>query len=138
VRALSRYNGSLGKPEYPDMVIGAWRSVWHYEGKLAAAPASPHAPPGYPVRASAGKLARYRRLDGLRSGTRIGCLTDRAADDDVVSAVRERPRHVDRALLVACEPILHRSDSRRDDQQSRAQLAPQCWRFQPRGNDPID
>jgi soluble lytic murein transglycosylase-like protein len=46
VRALSRYNGSFGKPEYPDMVIGAWRSVWHYEGKLAAAPASPQAPPG--------------------------------------------------------------------------------------------
>jgi len=42
-RALSRYNGSLGKPEYPNMVIGAWRSVWRYQGKLAAAP---DAPPG--------------------------------------------------------------------------------------------
>jgi soluble lytic murein transglycosylase-like protein len=45
-RALSRYNGSLGKPEYPNMVIGAWRSVWRYQGKLAAVPASPGAPPG--------------------------------------------------------------------------------------------
>ena len=45
-RALSRYNGSLGKPEYPNMVIGAWRSVWRYQGKLAVAPASPEAPPG--------------------------------------------------------------------------------------------
>ncbi len=45
-RALSRYNGSLGKPEYPNMVIGAWRSVWRYQGRLAFAPASPDAPPG--------------------------------------------------------------------------------------------
>jgi soluble lytic murein transglycosylase-like protein len=45
-RALSRYNGSLGKPEYPNMVIGAWRSVWRYQGKLAAVPASPGAPRG--------------------------------------------------------------------------------------------
>jgi soluble lytic murein transglycosylase-like protein len=45
-RALGRYNGSLGKPEYPDRVIGAWRNVWHYPGKLAFAPASPDARPG--------------------------------------------------------------------------------------------
>ena len=47
-RALGRYNGSLGKPEYPNMVIGAWRNVWHYPGKLAFAPALPDAPPGFP------------------------------------------------------------------------------------------
>ena len=29
-RALGRYNGSLGKPEYPNMVVGAWRKHWHY------------------------------------------------------------------------------------------------------------
>ncbi|HMH16655.1 MAG TPA: transglycosylase SLT domain-containing protein [Burkholderiales bacterium] len=40
-RALSRYNGSLGKAEYPNTVIGAWRSVWRYQGKLAFAPAPP-------------------------------------------------------------------------------------------------
>ncbi|MEO2217594.1 lytic transglycosylase domain-containing protein [Chromobacterium vaccinii] len=27
-RALGRYNGSLGKPEYPDLVIGAWKRRW--------------------------------------------------------------------------------------------------------------
>jgi len=27
-RALGRYNGSLGKPEYPNMVRAAWRKYW--------------------------------------------------------------------------------------------------------------
>jgi soluble lytic murein transglycosylase-like protein len=27
-RALGRYNGSLGKPEYPNMVRGAWEKSW--------------------------------------------------------------------------------------------------------------
>jgi soluble lytic murein transglycosylase-like protein len=27
-RALGRYNGSLGKPEYPNMVRGAWEKYW--------------------------------------------------------------------------------------------------------------
>jgi soluble lytic murein transglycosylase-like protein len=31
-RALGRYNGSLGKPEYPNLVLGAWRGRWKYEG----------------------------------------------------------------------------------------------------------
>jgi len=30
-RALGRYNGSLGQPEYPNMVVGAWRSNWSYK-----------------------------------------------------------------------------------------------------------
>ncbi|MCM2288609.1 MAG: lytic transglycosylase domain-containing protein [Sulfuritalea sp.] len=29
-RALGRYNGSLGKPEYPTMVRGAWEKQWHW------------------------------------------------------------------------------------------------------------
>ena len=29
-RALGRYNGSLGQPEYPNMVVGAWRKNWSY------------------------------------------------------------------------------------------------------------
>lgn len=29
-RALGRYNGSLGRPEYPNMVLGAWRNKWQY------------------------------------------------------------------------------------------------------------
>ena len=33
-RALGRYNGSLGKPDYPNMVLGAWRQ-WGYATKLA-------------------------------------------------------------------------------------------------------
>ncbi len=38
-RALGRYNGSLGKPEYPNMVRAAWQNNWGYEkaGKLAQA-----------------------------------------------------------------------------------------------------
>ena len=27
-RALGRYNGSLGQPEYPNMVLGAWKNNW--------------------------------------------------------------------------------------------------------------
>ncbi|QDQ26198.1 lytic transglycosylase domain-containing protein [Chitinimonas arctica] len=30
-RALGRYNGSLGKPEYPNMVLGAWKSSWDWQ-----------------------------------------------------------------------------------------------------------
>ncbi len=29
-RALGRYNGSLGKPAYPSMVVGAWKKYWSY------------------------------------------------------------------------------------------------------------
>lgn len=29
-RALGRYNGSLGQPEYPNMVVGAWHKQWSY------------------------------------------------------------------------------------------------------------
>ena len=31
-RALGRYNGSLGKPEYPTLVLGAWKGKWGYTG----------------------------------------------------------------------------------------------------------
>ena len=36
-RALGRYNGSLGKPEYPNIVRAAWQNQWSYEkpGRLA-------------------------------------------------------------------------------------------------------
>lgn len=27
-RALGRYNGSLGQPEYPNLVLGAWKNHW--------------------------------------------------------------------------------------------------------------
>ena len=29
-RALGRYNGSLGQPQYPNLVVGAWRKHWSY------------------------------------------------------------------------------------------------------------
>jgi len=30
-RALGRYNGSLGRPEYPNMVRAAWQNQWNYD-----------------------------------------------------------------------------------------------------------
>jgi soluble lytic murein transglycosylase-like protein len=32
-RALGRYNGSLGQPQYPNLVLGAWRKNWSYSSK---------------------------------------------------------------------------------------------------------
>ena len=32
-RALGRYNGSLGQPEYPNMVRAAWQNQWNYTPK---------------------------------------------------------------------------------------------------------
>ena len=29
-RALGRYNGSLGRPQYPNLVLGAWKKHWQY------------------------------------------------------------------------------------------------------------
>jgi soluble lytic murein transglycosylase-like protein len=34
-RALGRYNGSLGKPDYPNLVLAAWRGTFRYQGRLA-------------------------------------------------------------------------------------------------------
>jgi soluble lytic murein transglycosylase-like protein len=34
-RALGRYNGSLGKPQYPNLVLSAWRGRWKYDGPTA-------------------------------------------------------------------------------------------------------
>lgn len=36
-RALGRYNGSLGKPEYPNAVLAAWRRNWAYPSDTALA-----------------------------------------------------------------------------------------------------
>ena len=35
-RALGRYNGSLGKPQYPNIVLAAWRGNWTYPVQTAA------------------------------------------------------------------------------------------------------
>lgn len=34
-RALGRYNGSLGKPDYPNLVLAAWQGPFKYQGRLA-------------------------------------------------------------------------------------------------------
>ena len=40
-RALGRYNGSLGRPEYPNLVIGAWGNGWAYPSKIGKAASAP-------------------------------------------------------------------------------------------------
>jgi soluble lytic murein transglycosylase-like protein len=37
-RALGRYNGSLGKAEYPDMVLRAWQGNWRYTPPATGTP----------------------------------------------------------------------------------------------------
>jgi soluble lytic murein transglycosylase-like protein len=34
-RALGRYNGSLGKPEYPNIVVRAWLNNWKFDPRAA-------------------------------------------------------------------------------------------------------
>lgn len=40
-RALGRYNGSLGRPEYPNMVRAAWHNHWILPTRTAGNPHSP-------------------------------------------------------------------------------------------------
>ena len=40
-RALGRYNGSLGKPEYPNLVRAAWRNHWAIPDRTAGNDGSP-------------------------------------------------------------------------------------------------
>ena len=37
-RALGRYNGSLGAPEYPNLVRGAWERQWSWGPRIMTAP----------------------------------------------------------------------------------------------------
>ncbi len=39
-RALGRYNGSLGKPEYPALVRAAWKSRWQFDSAPGASRAA--------------------------------------------------------------------------------------------------
>lgn len=50
-RALGRYNGSLGKPEYPNLVLGAWKR-WEYTPQLSPSVPTTPASPGAPLRTS--------------------------------------------------------------------------------------
>ncbi len=43
-RALGRYNGSLGRPEYPALVIGAWKRHWDYPPRIRTAEAGTASP----------------------------------------------------------------------------------------------
>lgn len=36
-RALGRYNGSLGQPEYPNLVRGAWEKKWNWGARTSQA-----------------------------------------------------------------------------------------------------
>jgi soluble lytic murein transglycosylase-like protein len=36
-RALGRYNGSLGRAEYPNLVLAAWKNHWYYTTQTADA-----------------------------------------------------------------------------------------------------
>ncbi len=40
-RALGRYNGSLGQPEYPTLVVNAWRREWASAGLASTAGTRP-------------------------------------------------------------------------------------------------
>jgi len=40
-RALGRYNGSLGKPDYPNLVRAAWERHWTWTPQQLAAAAQP-------------------------------------------------------------------------------------------------
>ncbi|MBS1147159.1 MAG: hypothetical protein H6R08_1335 [Proteobacteria bacterium] len=39
-RALGRFNGSLGRPEYPNLVVGAWKRHWDYTPSTKSAGAT--------------------------------------------------------------------------------------------------
>lgn len=39
-RALGRFNGSLGRPEYPNLVVGAWKRHWDYQPATKSADTS--------------------------------------------------------------------------------------------------
>ena len=39
-RALGRFNGSLGHPEYPNLVVGAWKRHWDYQPTTKSADTS--------------------------------------------------------------------------------------------------
>ena len=46
-RALGRYNGSLGQPEYPNLVLGAWKNhwAWNYNPNRKTAAQNSHDKP---------------------------------------------------------------------------------------------
>ena len=41
-RALGRYNGTLGQPDYPNLVLHAWRNYWSYPVRTAEATRGGH------------------------------------------------------------------------------------------------
>jgi soluble lytic murein transglycosylase-like protein len=65
-RALGRYNGSLGKPEYPTMVVRAWRGVWQYPARPVGTASANHPP------AINGATARFPQTGGSASARHPG------------------------------------------------------------------
>ena len=45
-RALGRYNGSLGRAEYPNLVVGAWKRHWDYTPATKSADSESAGPRG--------------------------------------------------------------------------------------------
>jgi soluble lytic murein transglycosylase-like protein len=41
--ALGRYNGSRGRPQYPNAVLAAWKSRWHYDAPARPTTTAPKA-----------------------------------------------------------------------------------------------
>jgi soluble lytic murein transglycosylase-like protein len=72
-RALARYNGSLGKPEYPRMVFTALKGPWRYGAPLTVQRQQPKAPyPGNsPAMVSCTDCAAPRGSGALRIGLPI-------------------------------------------------------------------
>ena len=69
-RALERYNGAIGRREYPDRVIVRWTTYWNGADDLGRAAAQP-------VLNSVGQLRRVE-LDGF--GNDLGDLGRRGPD----------------------------------------------------------
>jgi soluble lytic murein transglycosylase-like protein len=55
-RALGRYNGSLGRPEYPTIVVRTWERDWHFAARPAAGKSA------LPAAASSGPAAANNAL----------------------------------------------------------------------------
>lgn len=64
-RALGRYNGSLGHPEYPQLVYAAWHSRWEYPAAAAGRtrPRLPAATANKPLKAGLFNRAKTGRLN---------------------------------------------------------------------------
>ena len=61
----------------------------------------------------------------------------RPADDDIIRAVPKRLSDIDRALLVICRAVVHRTDARRDHQHAPTQFGANARRLQSGRHDAV-